>query len=292
MYKYFWLNVFLSAFCLFSVAVAAQSSATPLSCYLPTQNNVSYSSVISLAKSSPNVVLEYGPNELQFGELWLPPSRYQGESSYKFPLVVFIHGGCWLKEYDISHTHALSTALAESGYAVWSIEYRRIGDAGGGWPGSFNDVVAAIDYVGQLQDYPVDLNNVILSGHSAGGHLALLASTFVKQPLSATIGLAAIVDIEEYAKGNNSCEVAATTFIGESLSDESERVIKLNPAAKPFADNTVLIHGEADSIVAIEQADKYPKQLKRVQEAGHFDMIHPATAAYQEFLKQLALASK
>ena len=63
--------------------------------------------------------------------------------------------------------------MKREGIAAWSIEYRRVGDAGGGWPGTFEDVAAGFDYLRVLgKDYPLDLTHVIVSGHSAGGHLA------------------------------------------------------------------------------------------------------------------------
>ena len=78
--------------------------------------------------------MSYAGQPQQYGELWLP------EGIGPFPVVVFVHGGCWLNAFDITHTHAASTALAQAGYAVWSLEYRRVGDPGGGWPGTFDDI--------------------------------------------------------------------------------------------------------------------------------------------------------
>lgn len=266
--------------------------ATPLSCYLPTESNVSYSDVLALPKGSPDQVLSYGRDPLQFGELWLPAQSNVEAATRDVPLVVFVHGGCWLNAYDISHTHAFSTALAQAGYAVWSVEYRRTGDAGGGWPGSFEDILAAIDYVDQLPEQAIDLSKVAIAGHSAGGHLVLLASEASKTRFAATIGLAAIVDIEQYAQGSNSCEVATPKFMGGTPTQQPAAYEAANPAGKVLGETTVLVHGDVDTIVPLKQTAAYPQHLRLVEGAGHFDMIHPGTPAFQELLKQLARAFK
>ncbi|MCH7743006.1 MAG: alpha/beta hydrolase, partial [Proteobacteria bacterium] len=141
--------------------------------YISVTPQVSYGSVQSLQFGEPSSVEQYGRNNQQFGQLWLPAGMAES-----IPLVVFIHGGCWLSDYDIAHTQALSTALSGQGYAVWSIEYRRVGNPGGGWPGTFQDIANAVDHVrGLAERYSLDLNRIALMGHSAGGHLALWAAS-------------------------------------------------------------------------------------------------------------------
>ena len=113
----------------------------------------------------------YGPDPNQFGDLWLP------DSSSKHPVVVFIHGGYWRARYSLDHADFLCQALAETGFAVWNIEYRRVGQQGGGWPGTFQDVVQGVQHVRSLSTtFSLDVQRVVLMGHSAGGHLALWAA--------------------------------------------------------------------------------------------------------------------
>lgn len=283
------VRALLGLICLASFTSSAQQNA-PQACYLPVKSNVAYSEVLELAVASPSEVLAYGDDPLQYGELWLPKLPQGVSTSFKSPLVVFIHGGCWLNAYDISHTHAFSTALAQAGYAVWSIEYRRTGDAGGGWPGSFDDILAAIKHIDNLDGYPLDLNKVAIAGHSAGGHLALLANQKSERSFAASIGLAAIVDIEKYAQGSNSCETATPQFMGGSPAEKPLAYQQANPTSKPLPKQTVLIHGSLDAIVSPSQAAHFSDQLVSIDGAGHFDMIHPGTPAYQQFLKQLAIA--
>jgi acetyl esterase/lipase len=217
-------------------------------------------------------------------------------SEHKAPLVIFIHGGCWLNQYDVAHSHAFSTALAQAGYVVWAIEYRRVGDHGGGWPGSLKDVEKAIAYTAKLSEYPINLNQVAIAGHSAGGHLALLAgaNSSLEQGIviKAVVGLAPIVDLLEYAKGGNSCQTAVSKFMGGMPLQRSTQYSAANPVELGIPDSTILIHGSADVIVPIEQSINKGVALRTVEGAGHFDLIHPGTPAFQVLLRELARVLK
>lgn len=260
-------------------------------CYLPTQSNVSYSELIDLPVDSPAYVLAYGDQSLQYGELWLPKSESSSDSPIRrHPLVVLIHGGCWLNSYDIRHTHALSSALSQAGYAVWSIEYRRTGDEGGGWPGSYDDIKSAIRYLPKLANYPVDLERLALAGHSAGGHLALLAGADELFDFKAVIGLAAIVDLPTYSVGNNSCQLATPQFMGGTVDSAPAAYELANPMQRTLSKSTVLLHGLVDSIVPSDHALNAKVRHRLIDDAGHFDMIHPGTLSYQALLRELAKA--
>ena len=151
--------------------------------------------------------LPYGPLPLQFGDLWLP--KNDGNAKRRSPLVVFIHGGWWKAEYDLAYGGFLCEAMRSQGVAVWSLEYRRVGDEGGGWPGTMQDVAAGMDHVAKLAEaYPLDLSRVIAAGHSAGGHLAfwlaarhhippasVLATPQPKVALRGVVALAGAVDL-------------------------------------------------------------------------------------------------
>jgi len=111
----------------------------------------------------------YGADPLEYGELRVPKGRGP------YPLVVIVHGGCWSSGFaTLSYLRPLAADLETKGVATWNIEYRQIGDAGGGWPGTFQDWAAATDHVRALaKAYPLDLRRVVVIGHSAGAHGAL-----------------------------------------------------------------------------------------------------------------------
>lgn len=120
--------------------------------------------------------ISYGPDALQFGELRMP------SGSGPHPVAIVVHGGCWLAKFpgmderavSMEYMRPLAAALTAAGIATWNVEYRRLGNAGGGWPGTFQDVARGADYVRTLaNDRPLDLTRVIAIGHSAGGHFAM-----------------------------------------------------------------------------------------------------------------------
>ena len=249
------------------------------------KSNVSYTSVTGLEFVEADERLVYGDAnpELQYGLLWLPESSTPDE---KPPLIVLIHGGCWLNAFDIQHSYPLSSALAQAGYAVWSLEYRRTGDAGGAWPGSFDDIRQGLAFTSKLSAHPVDLDRMVIMGHSAGGHLALLAAS-ENQNIDAVIGLAAITDIVEYSRGKNSCQTATIDFMGGVYEANPAAYEAANPAGKPLNDRTLLLQGDMDVIVPREQS-QLPGATTVVSEAaGHFDWLHPGTRAYQLLLSTL-----
>src|SRR5262249_27624473 len=133
--------------------------------------------------------LAYGTDQFQFGELRLP------SGGGPFPAAIVIHGGFWRAKYDLEYIRPVCDALAGVGIASWNIEYRRIGNSGGGFPGTLDDVVSAGDYFTSITSrFKLDSSRVIAIGHSAGGHLALwLASQ--KKFLTGAISLSGVVDL-------------------------------------------------------------------------------------------------
>jgi len=110
----------------------------------------------ALSAGPPTARIAYGSSPQQFANLRLP------KTLGRHPVVVFIHGGCWLSQFDIAHVGKLEQALADSGFAVWSIEYRRVGDDGGGWPNTYMDVALGADHLRRIAaQYQLDLDRVI-----------------------------------------------------------------------------------------------------------------------------------
>jgi acetyl esterase/lipase len=113
--------------------------------------------------------ITYGPRSQHVADLRFP------KGPGPFPLLLMIHGGFWLADYDLKHTGSLCADLTGRGIVTCNLEYRRIGDPGGGWPGTFRDIGLASNKIPEIlgSDPRIDLNRTTFMGHSAGGHLAL-----------------------------------------------------------------------------------------------------------------------
>ncbi|HEX9035387.1 MAG TPA: alpha/beta hydrolase [Ktedonobacterales bacterium] len=247
----------------------------------------------------PAATLPYGDAPQQFGQLRLPDGAGPGP----YPLVIVIHGGYWRARYDLAYFGATCGALARAGLATWNIEYRRIGDPGGAWPGTFADVAAAADYVRDLaRAYPLDLARVITLGHSAGGHLALWLAARPRLPehaplwradplpLAVAIALAGVVDLREaWALGLS--DNATGRLMRAAPLDDPERYDIASPyEALPLGVRQVLLHGDADESVPIALSARYAERAQAFGDdatfvtlagAGHFEPVDPATGEWR-----------
>ena len=250
--------------------------------------------------------ISYGPESLQFGDLYLPTNELGNASSY--PVVILIHGGFWRNRYTLSLMEGLAQDFAARGIAAWTIEYRRIGDAGGGWPNTMLDVARATDFLRTIAvQYDLDISRVVPIGHSAGGHLALwLAArerilrgelnTENPLPLTGAISLAGAVDLELTANmhlGND----AAIELLGGTPQEVPERYAIASPAALlPLGVPQVLIHGTNDDNVPVKVSRAYYAKAKQakddiqsieIQGADHFVLIDPSSQAWEAILREL-----
>ncbi|MEP7344282.1 MAG: alpha/beta hydrolase, partial [Gemmatimonadaceae bacterium] len=241
----------------------------------------------------------YGPDSLQFGELRLPVG------AGPFPVAIVIHGGCWLARYaTLQNTRALADALRDAGVATWNIEYRRADNPGGGWPGTFQDVAAAADYLRVLSKrQPLDLSRVIAIGHSAGGHLALwlaarrrLSPSSVLHvsnpvPLRGVVSLAGPGDLAEFlARDGQGCGGAVRQLMGGGPDEVPTRYAEGSPVLLlPIGVPHVLIAGALDRIVPPATAEAWVASAMRsgdlarrvtIDGAGHFEVIAPGSIAF------------
>lgn len=271
----------LSAALLATVALTACKSAGPIETddTAPIDSllfDVPYSDAAALVVRDEDRRLDYGPDALQFALGWLPKGTPRA-------LVVFIHGGCWLSAYDLEHVRAATSALADAGYEAWAIEYRRSGDQGGGWPGSLDDVVAAV----RALHAESDTRPLLLMGHSAGGHLGLLAAARLRDEVASAFGLAAITDVVAYAGGDSGCERATLSFFDGSPEERPASYREATVAAEGLGGRAVLLHGEADSIVPVAQAEVAGLDTELLGGVGHFDWVHPGSHAFKRLLEEL-----
>lgn len=258
---------------------------------------MSASDVGALPQPEPDHRLPYGGDPLQFGELRVP----EGEGP--FPVVIVIHGGCWLAEYDLSYMSAFADALTTAGVATWSIEYRRVGDEGGGWPGTFQDVADAADELLEIAfEYKLDMDRVAAVGHSAGGHLALWLAgrkwLDSDDPLrgegplalNGVVALAGIPDLAGYAAPEG-CGSAVSELLGGEPGEVADRVQRGSPIAMvPFGINQTLVIGEHDSIVPKSQADGFVDAARQMGDSvevttilgvGHFELVDPSLGGFE-----------
>lgn len=225
-----------------------------------------------------DVRIPYGADPNQFADLRVPPG------TGPHPLVINIHGGFWKAAYGLDHNGHLCEALRQKGVATWSLEYRRIGQPGGGWPGTGEDVRAAAEYALNLpKNHPIDPSRVISMGHSAGGHLALWLAAELPW-LQGAISLAGVADLRK-AYALQLSQGIVKTFLGGSPEEQPDRYRQASPIERlPLRKRTVLIHGEKDSIVPIDIARGYEAaarkagdrvQLLALADTGHFELIDP-----------------
>lgn len=243
---------------------------------------VSFKAVTELVVTQPDLKIPYGDDPLQFGWLWKPD-----KPSHKSTIVI-VHGGCWLNAFGVDHSFPMATALVQAGHPVWSLEYRRTGDAGGGWPGSFDDIKLALGNLEQLHEHDINTDSIILMGHSAGGHLALLAASELSDiKFKQVIGLAAITDISRYALGDNSCQTATPAFMNGLPHEQSVAYHQANLIYRQLPDSVLLLQGDEDRIVPVIQSKLYAVNVEVMADAGHFDWVHPGSAAFNKLLQVL-----
>lgn len=281
-----------------STALAAVMTLSVAACaHTPPHEPFTWEQVSALPAPPAGQRIEYGDDSLAFGELRLP------EGSGPFPVAVVIHGGCWRSDYDYRHVLPLSAALTEKGIATWTLEYPRIGDAGGGWPGTFEHVARGTDHLRTLaQKFPLDLNRVVLVGHSAGGHLALWLAArrslprespiFSSDPLPVrgVVGLAAISNLREYGKDPGYCHESVALLLGGTPNQVPDRYAQASPIERfPIGVRVRLLHGTKDAVVPIEQSRSFATaaasqgddaRFVPIEGAGHFDLIAPSAPSW------------
>ena len=201
--------------------------------------------------------------------------------------VVMIHGGCWSNAYGVDHALPMAQALAQLGYDVWAAEYRRVGDAGGGWPGTLTDVKRAIDYVSQNTGIAP-----LVIGHSAGGHLALKASEDPNLNIRAVVALAPIIDLVTYGKDEGSCQSMVAKLMGDDSHTPDTRYQEASVARSKLRVPVKIIIGSEDPIVRFDQVAPFaPSHVSIVSGAGHFDLIHPQTIAFSRITSAIEVLS-
>ena len=232
------------------------------------------SDLARLPQPAADHVIAYGEAPQQVAELRLP----KGPGPH--PVVIVIHGGCWQTPWAMDHVRSLAAALTAEGFATWSLEYRRLGDPGGGWPGTLQDVARGADRLRQeAAAHRLDLSRVVALGHSAGGQLALwlgargrLAKDSSLRaadplPLRGIVSLAGVTDLRAAAAANV-CGDAVSRLLGGPPGQHDARVRQASPIELlPLGVPQRLVCGALDRLV--------PNDLSRAPRSGR--RARPAT---------------
>ncbi len=250
-------------------------------------------------------IRRYGTQSHQYGEYW--PGRTGA-------LVILIHGGYWREKYRLDLMHPMAADLQARGYSVWNVEYRPMDIAGGGWPGTFEDVASAVDAAVDLDPGAIDPERIGLIGHSAGGQLALwVAGRAERSPITpvddasaaaagqfacrvtpkAVVSLAGVCDLAAAARLGLSGG-AVLELLGGGPGDRPEVYAQADPmSAGPLTVSQLIVHGTADEDVPYELSRRYALNageraaLVTLPETDHFDLIDPASAAWDRIMREL-----
>ena len=283
------LSPAVATWCLCAVALAGPAEMSG-------QELIGAGDALRFESPEPDHRIAYGSHPLQFGNLRLP----EGDGPH--PVVALVHGGCWLSMFDLTYIGQAEQAIADAGFAVWSIEYRRVGDEGGGWPATYLDVGNGFDYLRELSGpYGLDLTRVVAAGHSAGGSLALWAAArdkidsasdlYVEDPVSvqAVFALAPAADLEGLQAGGT-CGNVVGRLMGGSPLEHPDRYraaspMQLTPVGVPQTlligglDATWAPPGRAYYNRAITVGDSEVRVVD-LPESGHFEMVVPSTSTW------------
>ena len=257
---------------------------------------ISLKEAVNLPKPPPDHRIPYGEDPNHFGDLRLPA----GDGP--FPVVIAIHGGCYQAQYDLTLLNSFCADLTAAGVATWDLEYRRVGNAGGGWPGTFEDIAQGSDYLRVVAEtHPIDLTRVVAVGHSAGGHfVAWLAARsrlpkesvfYSEDPISllGVVPLAGVMDSRADVESGVCKEVTPKLLGGlpSEVPDHYSQVsaIELLPLGMPIRS----IIGDQDDPVLIDMVKRYHEKaraagddskLSTVAGAGHFELTTPRSIAW------------
>lgn len=286
-----------AALALVAALAASSASAEP----------VELSTFRSLPRPEPTLQVRYGEASTQVVDVFLPA----GPGPH--PVAVLIHGGCWSATTSgREQLRHLGPELTRHGIAVWSIGYRRANEAGGGYPGTYLDISAALERLhGNAALHNLDLSRTVLVGHSAGGHLALWAASRSSLPATsplhavswvvprAVISLAGVGDLDAFAR-------FVPLFCGSGILEwlaPPDKLAEVSPAALvPSETSIVLVSGVLDRLVPPYVAYDYARAVRaksgaavrliNIPDAGHFDLVTPNSSAWEEVRSLIESALK
>lgn len=270
-------------------------------------------------RPAPTASIRYGDQSMQLVDLWLP------EGKGPHPTVLMVHGGCWQTDIaDRRIMNWIAEDLRRRGMAVWNIDYRGVDREGGGYPGTFADAAAAADALRvHAPKYNLDVEPLVATGHSAGGHLALwLAarrSAKLRGPtpllppgspliagdplvISTVVSLGGLPDLELAATPPGSgcgTEIIEKLVGPATLSSRNVFADTSVPRLGPIGVRQVLINGLQDRIIPTSYATNYEAKMRAagddvrvrfIDKTGHVELIAPETGAWAAAVEEIQKA--
>lgn len=243
--------------------------------------------IFSEKPPDPDLRIPYGKDPNQFVEVRIPAGKGP------HPVVFFIHGGYWRAKYDLTYAGHLCAALKKIGILTWNVEYRRVGNPGGGWPGTFEDIRSAYHVLlGHKNDTlaKLDLKRICVAGHSAGGHLAFCLAAF-ENSVTHVLSLAGVLDLHRAWELHLSND-AVVEFLGGTPAEVPDHYHEASPAERSIPQaRQKLIHGTTDDSVPYELSQVYAAKKKQAGEhvelislpkIGHFEIVDPGSAVWRQ----------
>jgi len=287
-----------------SVAISAGCVAKSRTTDVPTTppQLMSPQELQALPSQAADFRIAYGSDSSQFGELRVPAG------AGPHPVAVLIHGGCFKAMYaTLKDLAPMADALKEHGIATWNIEYRRLGQPGGGWPNTYLDVSRAVDHLRKIaSEHRLDLNRVVIVGHSAGGHLAMWAASRARVPAASSIhtdnplpvrgviNLAGPIDMTANIQGYEGLcrDTVITSLMGGTPQTVPEHyssvsINKLVPLGVP----QVIVIGEFEDFLPRPIAESYVRaatqsgdqaRLVVIPRVGHFEIASPRASPWRQ----------
>jgi len=258
---------------------------------------------LALSGPAPTAKLAYGPAPSQYAELFLP------QGGGPFPVAVLVHGGCWTSKFGgITQLRNMAGALAARGIAVWNVEYRRSDEPGGGYPGTYQDMHAALEKLEtEAPGRKLDLKRMVAVGHSAGGQLVQWIAGRAKipagsplfranpLPMPAVVSLGGLADLRnEAALIKSSCGRDTSELAGTPSKERPDVFVDTNAVElAPNGSRSWLVTGELDTISPPRVAHDYAARVRRLGDhaevvilpgASHYDEVAATSPAWPQVL--------